>query len=209
MRRVALSNGSDTSRMKHGNGRKGSLRCVPLWECPQQAPSGSSGKIFSKFERTSSIMDTFPLTSHRERLPLLSEDRQCQFFILLDRVSCVADRTLHRVDSQSGQEDAQVTTESARRWCCLWCDKGQRGSASPGTLGRKIKQGAESFLSWLVQAPFFVESRKPRILAAKALGRIARHTDDPSFFDLETSSPGQWCLKAQRSSVNRLRLAAA
>ncbi|KAH7316595.1 hypothetical protein B0I35DRAFT_354216 [Stachybotrys elegans] len=65
-----------------------------------------------------------------------------------------------------------------------------------------------SIFAKIIRLPSFIEARRSRVAAMIALRRIALHSDDPEFLDLETSEPGQWCLQSLNSSVRELRIAA-
>jgi serine/threonine-protein kinase ATR len=60
----------------------------------------------------------------------------------------------------------------------------------------------------IIESQSFQRSRRPRVFGMVALRRLVKHNSDPSFFDFETSVPGQWCLDSLKSSVRELRIAA-
>ena len=63
-------------------------------------------------------------------------------------------------------------------------------------------------LETLIKSPEMQNSRKPRVWAMLALGRVIRHSGDGKHLELSSSTFGGWCLQSCRSSLRELRLAA-
>jgi serine/threonine-protein kinase ATR len=76
------------------------------------------------------------------------------------------------------------------------------------TYPEREVSAATTIFTEVTQNPNFLESKKPRIAAMIALRRIAAHSRDSGFVDLETSTAGQWCLQSLNSSLRELRIAA-
>ncbi|KAG5926189.1 hypothetical protein E4U42_003556, partial [Claviceps africana] len=119
---------------------------------------------------------------------------QCLALDLLVRISCTWDR----------QEDMSMKT--LKKDLCSVCDFARESSFSLQHHSSKV--ASRSIFSKLIQLPSFTESRKTRVAAMLSLKRLVAHCEDPMFLNLETSSPGQWCLQALNSSIRELRIAA-
>ncbi|KAL2019577.1 hypothetical protein VTK56DRAFT_9474 [Thermocarpiscus australiensis] len=133
------------------------------------------------------------------RFPEMSEDDQCQTIDLISRIPCAADGAL----KPKKTEQAMPTG-----FQCAFCSGSSLNGLPPTCLHEDSKALGITVFSKIIKLPSFLESRRPRVFAMIALRRIARHSTDGEFFDVERSAPGQWCLQSLRSSIRELRIAA-
>lgn len=66
----------------------------------------------------------------------------------------------------------------------------------------------QTIFTQIVQHPDLPESNIARIATMIGLRRIAVHSYDDAFLDLETPGAGQWCIQSLNSSLRELRIAA-
>lgn len=132
-----------------------------------------------------------------QRFPGLNDAERCDAIDLLAHVPCAADDTLVPVSSRP--------TSGLR---CSYCPKTTESEAQPTCRDTVAKSTAIRIFMKIIQLPSFLESRRPRVAAMVALKKIILHSRDPELLDLETSSPGQWCLQSLQSSLRELRISA-
>lgn len=129
----------------------------------------------------------------------MDESDQCLTIDLISRIPCAADGTLKlRRTQQPGHTSFQ----------CSFCSEAKPDAAPSGDRHEDAKALGITLFSKLIKLPSFLESRRPRVFAMVALRRLARHSTDGEFWDLERSGPGQWCLQSLQSSIRELRIAA-
>ncbi|KAI5867447.1 phosphatidyl inositol 3-kinase [Durotheca rogersii] len=134
-----------------------------------------------------------------DRFKDLTEVESCRIIGLLAYICCAADGTLLMHRRKAGEFP---------RLDCHYCQSPQTSRGVPFCLDVSAKQTIQNIFSSLVQLPSFLESRRLRVTAMSALRRIARHSENSDFLDLEVSVTAQWCLKSLQSSVRELRIAA-
>ncbi|KAI0173613.1 phosphatidyl inositol 3-kinase [Hypoxylon sp. FL1284] len=123
----------------------------------------------------------------------LPESELCRAIDLLGYLCCAIDNTL---------------IDKSPLGNCSLCQAVQVLQVSKSSKSAERKQTAQQMFTLLVQHPKFLESQKPRVAAMTALRRVAKHSVDPEFLDVEVSVTAQWCLKSLQSSVRELRIAA-
>ncbi|OWP07483.1 protein kinase rad [Marssonina coronariae] len=132
----------------------------------------------------------------------LGEPDRCKAIELLGRLPCAISATLTLTRENNKTTDAK----------CLICDG--VGLLTPvdahhnAEVSQEISNEVILTMTKLVQSPAFIDSRRPRILAMFALGRIATHFDSQDLINLDISSLSQWCFLSLKSSMRELRLAA-
>ncbi|KAK6580379.1 hypothetical protein PZA11_007401 [Diplocarpon coronariae] len=132
----------------------------------------------------------------------LGEPDRCKAIELLGRLPCAISATLTLTRENNKTTDAK----------CLTCDG--VGLLTPvdahhnAEVSQEISNEVILTMTKLVQSPAFIDSRRPRILAMFALGRIATHFDSQDLINLDISSLSQWCFLSLKSSMRELRLAA-
>ena len=129
-------------------------------------------------------------TERREALGGIPEREQCQVIILISRLCCAVDGTLSKKGS------------------CSLCDVENPAGPTKRILKPQHNRDIFAIFSMLINAPFFVASKRLRVVAMVALRKLVLHTDDVDFFDIESSAPAQWCIQSLQSSVRELRIAA-
>ncbi|KXX76695.1 Protein kinase rad3 [Madurella mycetomatis] len=140
------------------------------------------------------------LESHiTERFPEMGEDDQCQIIDLISRIPCAADDTLRFKRTEQG---------SPAHFQCSFCSGPTLSVSAPNCQHEEGKALGITLFSSVIKLPSFLESRRPRVFAMIVLRRIARHSTDNEFWDLEKSGPGLWCLQSLQSSIRELRIAA-
>ena len=91
---------------------------------------------------------------------------------------------------------------------CSTCDD----EISPGPVAATMETSERDKIlmafETLIKSPEMQNSRKPRVWAMLALGRVIRHSGDGKHLELSSSTFGGWCLQSCRSSLRELRLAA-
>ncbi len=91
---------------------------------------------------------------------------------------------------------------------CHLCDGESIGLVAAATLDSPELEEAFSAITNIIKLPRTQKERRPRVAAMMALRRLLTHTGNAEHLNLATSSYGQWCLQALRSSVRELRIAA-
>ncbi|KAI1411414.1 phosphatidyl inositol 3-kinase [Hypoxylon sp. FL1857] len=134
-----------------------------------------------------------------EDLERRSESELCQSIDLIGYVCCAADDTL----LVHGKE-----ASNWKRLECRYCRTAQPSHNPPVCLDLGAKRAVQEIFASVVQHPKFLESRNLRVTTMAAVRRIAKHSTDPDFLDIEVSVTAQWCLKSLHSSVRELRIAA-
>ncbi|OTA56852.1 phosphatidyl inositol 3-kinase-like protein [Hypoxylon sp. EC38] len=133
------------------------------------------------------------------QLSQISDHELCRIIDLLGYVCCATDDTL----LVHGKKDDRFM-----RLDCRHCQASQPAHNAPVCLDLGAKRTVQEIFCSLVQLRGFLESRNPRVTAMAAVRRIAKHSLDPDFLDVEISVVAQWCLKSLQSSVRELRIAA-
>ncbi|ORY67260.1 uncharacterized protein BCR38DRAFT_153630 [Pseudomassariella vexata] len=131
--------------------------------------------------------------------PQLGDLDQCSAIDLLGYVGCAADDTLLL---------EPYSDSSASRLNCTYCQVKDVNRQIPSCFDAAAKTAVLGIFPSLLSMPSFVESRRPRVTAMIGLQRLAAHSHDPVFLDLEVSTAAQWCIKSLQSSVRELRIAA-
>lgn len=129
----------------------------------------------------------------------MGEDDQCQIIDLISRIPCAADDTLRVIKTEQ---------RSPAHFQCSFCSGSTPGASAPNCQHEEGKAFGITLFSEVIKLSSFLESRRPRVFAMIALRRIARHSTDNEFWDLEKSGPGLWCLQSLQSSIRELRIAA-
>lgn len=129
----------------------------------------------------------------------MDEDDQCHTIDLISRIPCAADDTLKlKRTGISGPACFQ----------CPSCSDIRPGAMPSTTRHVGAKALGVTLFSKVIKLPSLLKSRRSRVFAMIALRRIARHSADGEFWDLEKSASGQWCLQSLQSSIRELRIAA-
>ncbi|KAI0125275.1 phosphatidylinositol 3 [Xylariales sp. AK1849] len=136
----------------------------------------------------------------KNTLAQLSDSDKCSVIDLLGHICCAADETLV-IDTWSNSGTSKLE--------CAYCSVPDTTSLVPVCLDPVAKSAAVDLFQHVIIMPSFVESRRPRIAAMAALRRLAKHSNDPAFFDLEVSTAAQWCVRSLSSSFRELRIAAS
>ncbi|AEO65689.1 uncharacterized protein THITE_119498 [Thermothielavioides terrestris NRRL 8126] len=134
-----------------------------------------------------------------DRFPQMDEKHQCHLINLISRIPCAADDTLKRRRTEPSGPSA---------FHCPFCSEEKPSELPPSSRHDAAKALGIAIFCRLIKLPSFLESKRPRVFAMVALRRIARHSTDSEFWDLEKSGPGQWCLQSLQSSIRELRIAA-
>jgi serine/threonine-protein kinase ATR len=90
---------------------------------------------------------------------------------------------------------------------CSLCDTSITRSPLEGYDEGVAREAIATFTT-LITLPEFNDSKRPRVLGMFALRSFARHYNDSSLMNIETSVLGHWCLTSLRSSMRELRIAA-
>jgi serine/threonine-protein kinase ATR len=130
---------------------------------------------------------------------MLSERDQCQAIELLSRISCAAYGALQL-------KRVRPSGPFAAR--CNLCDADTYPKVKQRAAYPESVQDSQAIFSKLIRLPCFVQSGRQRLVAMVALRRLVVHTVDADFLDIESSSPGQWCIQSLQSSIRELRIAA-
>ena len=130
----------------------------------------------------------------------VDNDKKCQVIELLSRIPCASDGTLV-ISPTEPHEHPKMT--------CSFCSgpKRHRG-LPPGGVNGQTKKEAYGAFAKLVELPTFQQSRRPRVVGMMALRRFALHSIEPDFLNIQSSPLASWCVKALKSSVRELRIAA-
>ncbi|KAK1750228.1 protein kinase rad3 [Echria macrotheca] len=128
----------------------------------------------------------------------MDEDKQCQMLDYLSRIACATSGTLR---FRRKGPDALVQFQ------CSFCSASDN-STQPPCLEPAAMESASKIFVKIIESQSFQRSRRSRVFGMVTLRRLVKHNSDPSFFDFETSVPGQWCLDSLKSSVRELRIAA-
>lgn len=91
---------------------------------------------------------------------------------------------------------------------CAFCNRRDLLEPSASGADSMAKSTILALFKVLVDMPSFNGLHRPRVTAMTALRRLATHSKDPAFLDLESSSVGLWCMKSLSSSNRELRIAA-
>ena len=129
----------------------------------------------------------------------MDEDDQCHTIDLISRIPCAADDTLRLMRAEQSAPSG---------FQCSSCSDTRPSALPPTTRHEEAKTLGVTLFSKVIKLPSFLKSRRSRVFAMVALRRIARHSADGEFWDLEKSGPGQWCLQSLHSSIRELRIAA-
>jgi serine/threonine-protein kinase ATR len=129
----------------------------------------------------------------------MGEDGQCQLLDLVSRIPCAADETLKLMTAEK---------TGAISFQCDFCSPTKPDFPSPSCQHEEPKVLGITLFGKIIKLPSFLESKRPRVFAMVALRRIAKHSTETEYWDLEKSGPGQWCLQSLHSSVRELRIAA-
>ncbi|KAH6630423.1 phosphatidyl inositol 3-kinase-like protein [Chaetomium sp. MPI-SDFR-AT-0129] len=187
-----------------------------LTVCAASNSSGTPPAKRQKLEGDSGVLDELrtqlclavdaPQSSSMDELddpiigcfPTMDEEDQCRLIDLISRTLCVADHTL----TLKGQVSSMPVFE------CSFCSEMKPANLPVAERLHKIQAFGISVFTKLIKLPSLLASRRPRVVAMIALRRLAKHSADTEFWDLNKSSPGQWCLQSLQSSIRELRIAA-
>lgn len=130
----------------------------------------------------------------------VDDDKKCQVIDLLGRAPCAADGTLV-IDRPDPSVQPKMT--------CSFCSGAKTKSRLPPECGNaKAKGEAYAAFASLVELPVFQQSRRPRVVGMMALRRLALHSIEPEFLNIQTSAIASWCARSLKSSIRELRIAA-
>lgn len=139
----------------------------------------------------------------RSKFASLSESDQCSVIDLLGYACCAADgATMLSFPKRNNKKKGDLLIE------CPLCTSSCSLARNQSCLDRDAKSSIAVAFNALVDLPDFNGKRRPRVTAMLALRRLAAHSQDIWFLDLESSSIGLWCMKSLSSSNRELRLAA-
>ncbi|CAH0039431.1 unnamed protein product [Clonostachys solani] len=131
-----------------------------------------------------------------KRFPESSESNQCQILDALSKCCCVLDGAASFFVAKPGTLTVQCSVCEIKNY--------ERQQVPPNVR----KDDIQRIFSSIIQLDSLSQSRRPRIIAMMALRRLALHSNDLNFLNLERSGSGQWCLKSLNSSLRELRIAA-
>ena len=130
----------------------------------------------------------------------LSDDDQCSVYAVFGQMACAGARGL---SSPLAGNDKMHSL-----WQCSVCDVPQARRLSKETWEGSDSEELFLVAAKLVKMQHLQRATGPRVAAMAAIKRLLSHTKDVTYLDLNTSAFGQWCLRALRSSMRELRIAA-
>jgi serine/threonine-protein kinase ATR len=140
-----------------------------------------------------------------DQYSILPPESQYEVLTWISYLPCAATRSLTERNKPSSQPQP---------WCKT-CDSPsfQRESGPPvfwnEVVPREEYTEIITLLSTIVEDTDVRRSRKPRILAARAMQRVVNHLSDEDFLALGTNPFGAWLMRSLQSSVRELRIASA